>query len=1192
MDYKVLLEKGTGKRADKLSLTQMKIEHDKNGKGLTFLKKGQQITGIVDAVNDQITLNFSGQKVTTSKDVLKNAVVGEMKTFEVVKADDNEIELRLLDGSASSSRQTFKAALIKETDWKSILDQKKQKTKHTEKEKEAQEKESKLKEIGSKLTERDYGQLEQEGFTAESLSVDGLYSALNRIKKSTAQKEQKVAEKMKSFTEDELSERLKAKNLPVTAENLGNITKALELSDTAAKIDDKAMRYLISQGVEPTIENIYKAYYSGNERKQEQPQELSSKTWSELETQVKDVIGAAGYEINNENLADAKWLLENKLPLTEETFAYKKELEEIKGATDKDIVLDKIIEGMRNGGIPKDVSLASEDLATQEHLITSINSIEKDTITQAVRQDAELTIKRLLTIQGSLGSGKIIDETNASDAANATTISNETSNVNATVKTTDYEVESANITEAELAETDLSEGASTDTENDEMAVVSEKNFRYEEAKAQRQLEEIRLKMTLEAAAKLEKQGFHIETQKLEKVVEALRDLEDGYYKELLKEADTEVSEFALQTLKETTQSLEQLKYTSSYVLGSTLSERSNQTITSLLTEGGKLQADLAKAGAAYETLMTTPNKEYGDSIRKAFANMDSLLSEMKTENTEQNQRAVRILGYNQMEITEDQINRVKAYDLEVTSMMQNLQPAVTVRMIKEGINPLTMPMNELNSTIDRIKEEQGISSEEKFSTYLRKIEKENGITQEERKAYIGIYRLLYNVEKSDGAALGAVIKADREVTLENLLTAIQTGKKGRLDAVIDDEFGTLQSISHDKETITEQLSSFSGGAGQQNAGQPSDDGAMKEQTEYLNRILKLMKEEMAPDKLQEVGQNLANSGTPLEQSSIGITPLLSSDKSIWETVKAVPVEKLLEQLRNTEAAQTAQAEEIESYTEKVQEIRELCKNSEASIRFLSDYHVPSTPTNIMLANHILSNGDTLIKRLLKRQNEKIVENSQSTLKEMTNLSDTLIDKSSMNEAYAKLEANAKATLEQGYSEEKIDSRKLAELKSIGQQMTFLRTLAEKEFYQIPIETDNGITNMNLTILRGAESTGKVSVTIWSEQLGNIKAEFSLKDQTLKGFISCDNRSGLQELQRNAGQIEIAAQENAVTLKQMDFGVQRKEKDTYSYQNPENDAQKSSTGNDTERILYRVAKAIIQTVRLAEQNGVDTDQIVS
>ncbi len=80
--------------------------------------------------------------------------------------------------------------------------------------------------------------------------------------------------------------------------------------------------------------------------------------------------------------------------------------------------------------------------------------------------------------------------------------------------------------------------------------------------------------------------------------------------------------------------------------------------------------------------------------------------------------------------------------------------------------------------------------------------------------------------------------------------------------------------------------------------------------------------------------------------------------------------------------------------------------------------------------------------------------------------------------------------------------------------------------------------------------------------------------------------------KNIGEIEMAAKENAVTIKQMDFGVQRRENDTYSYQNPDNDAQKASTGNDTERILYRLAKAVVQTVRLAENSGANTVRIVS
>jgi hypothetical protein len=211
---------------------------------------------------------------------------------------------------------------------------------------------------------------------------------------------------------------------------------------------------------------------------------------------------------------------------------------------------------------------------------------------------------------------------------------------------------------------------------------------------------------------------------------------------------------------------------------------------------------------------------------------------------------------------------------------------------------------------------------------------------------------------------------------------------------------------------------------------------------------------------------------------------------------------------------------------------------------------------------------------------------------MNNLSDTLIDKHSMQETYNQLEADAKTALNQAYSEEKIDNRKLAELKSIGQQMTFIKKMAEKEYYQIPIETDKGITNMNLTILRGTKDTGKVSVTIWSEQLGNVKADFTLKDKSLKGLISSDSRSGLEQLKKNAGEIEVAAAESSVTLKQLDYAVQRGDNDTYSYQNPNPGQNQSLQNAETERTLYRLAKAIVLTVRAAENSGSDNNRAVS
>lgn len=62
-----------------------------------------------------------------------------------------------------------------------------------------------------------------------------------------------------------------------------------------------------------------------------------------------------------------------------------------------------------------------------------------------------------------------------------------------------------------------------------------------------------------------------------------------------------------------------------------------------------MQKAYEEAGERYETLMTAPRSDLGDSIRKAFSNVDDILTDMSLDKTRENQRAVRILGIQQYE---------------------------------------------------------------------------------------------------------------------------------------------------------------------------------------------------------------------------------------------------------------------------------------------------------------------------------------------------------------------------------------------------------------------------------------------------------------------------------------------------------------------------------------------------------------
>ena len=210
-------------------------------------------------------------------------------------------------------------------------------------------------------------------------------------------------------------------------------------------------------------------------------------------------------------------------------------------------------------------------------------------------------------------------------------------------------------------------------------------------------------MTKEAVQRLGNKGFDIDTEALEKIVEKPRIAEGIYYKELFNQYEMEPDEASIRLLHMTKETVDELKTMPVQVLGMTLSDRRIQTVSGLLEAGRSIFTKLEKAKKSYEALFTKPNAEYGDSIKKAFANMGSLMEEMGIEDTSFNQRAIRILGYNNMEITKESIEQVKAYDLSVNYLLENLNPEITLQIIRDGMNPMELPIDQLNSHIDRLK---------------------------------------------------------------------------------------------------------------------------------------------------------------------------------------------------------------------------------------------------------------------------------------------------------------------------------------------------------------------------------------------------------------------------------------------------------------------------------------------------------
>ena len=318
----------------------------------------------------------------------------------------------------------------------------------------------------------------------------------------------------------------------------------------------------------------------------------------------------------------------------------------------------------------------------------------------------------------------------------------------------------------------------------------------------RLLEEVRLHMTVETNLKLLQSGFSIDTAPIEETIEALKKSEQELAKQYFPHAADSETKYHL--LKETTGIIKELPKLPISAIGVFADRMAEGTLEEFHSEGKSLEAALRKAGESYETMGTAPRADMGDSIRKAFAGVDALLEEQAYELTEENRKAVRILGYNRMAITPENIERIKAAVKTVDRVVEQMTPAATLKMIRDGVNPLESTLPHLEEYFESLSEDFGQATE-KYSKFLYRLEHAGQLTEAERDAFVGCYRLLHQVEKSDGAAIGALVNTGAELNFNNLLSAVRSGYFKGLDTKVDDHLGALSEETYVKLSISEQI---------------------------------------------------------------------------------------------------------------------------------------------------------------------------------------------------------------------------------------------------------------------------------------------------------------------------------------------------------------------------------------------------
>lgn len=554
---------------------------------------------------------------------------------------------------------------------------------------------------------------------------------------------------------------LESKDLPATDKNIKDCYNEIEKASHLTELSDGAKKYMLENGLEPTIDTMYKATYAGAKDASAQPGGyfgagaegyLAKKGTAEdikaMEGQIKALIEKAGLPAGEETLQSAHWLLEKGLPLTEENLIRLDEINHIKfpiGAKEAALAAaDAISVGLSAKEANLTVGEGYQDetkgyLAKAQEINDKTQSLTEDDVMQAVARGKSLNLYQLFQMKAEASVS-----VEASMSVQATTV-----------------------------------GVFSTTSNKPVA----------------QMLEIQIQMSAQANLKLMRQGIHIELEPLDNLLNLLKQEESIFH-------STELANISSKA--------EEIKSMPAATLGISVQQawmmQGTFTLDRVYDTGKNLAQTYAKAGETYEALMTAPRADLGDSIKTAFRNVDELLSENGFDVNEDNQRAARILGYNQMEISKENMDAVKEADSMLNRVLHNLTPEKTLEMIRDGVNPLEMNLDELNAYLTQ--GENPAEDMEKYSRYLYNLEKNGEINAEEKEAYIGIYRLLRQIEKGDSAAIGAVVANKQELNLENLLSAVRTRKKGYIDTKIDDAFGLLQEVEKGGTSITDQIMNY------------------------------------------------------------------------------------------------------------------------------------------------------------------------------------------------------------------------------------------------------------------------------------------------------------------------------------------------------------------------------------------------
>lgn len=641
--------------------------------------------------------------------------------------------------------------------------------------------------------------------------------------------------------------------------------------------------------------------------------------------------------------------------------------------------------------------------------------------------------------------------------------------------------------------------------------------------ATRTLNEVRLAMTTDASIKMAVKNIDLDVSHITDALDTLKAIEEKLYIKLFTGEDISLAKAkeASANMSQVDRSISLISYNKEVLVSATFEARQSTTI-------GNFENALVR----YEESATEVRKDLGDSVNKAFNNIPSILEELSLEPTQRNVRAVRELAYASMEITVDNVEQMKIYDMSFDTLVENLTPSVTKKLIENGINPLDMTVEELNEKALEFKQEIIGEDTESYAQFLYRMDKAKEMTKEMRDAYIGIYRLIKNVQNTDGAAVSTAYKAGMEMTLSNLLTCMRTYKSKGIDSIVSDEFGSVDTASL-KAKVDGELTI----------------DAQINKVAYYNRVVDKLAKDVSPQLIREY--ELA-SDKPFVQENIEVLEDMLESTNVKESAGYIEGEKAFNEAR-------------------LNAIKEGISNGKESARLLQELGLEVNIGNLIQMH---SYGNTLTKRV-KNSKENDDTNDVNNIPTDEELDGIFEDDASLkgklnqmlDEAFAQVESISLSVQEPD---------RVMQAGMLMKNITFSRKMMDKGCFEIPLSTDAGITNIRLQFAKDEEKAGQVNIFMEDTAMGEVNVSIRLKGEAqIKGFIACETRAGYEFFARENVSLKGQFASQGIDVMSMDYALGRRTRSYYSESGFSQDMNEQTANSN--KLLLTAAKLTIRHI---------------